>query len=333
MIIENSNFSFIDFVNEDGKGRPFRSRFIEAGLVNYENEGLGQVLVKKETIDKFLKTMVGCPVIINHKTITNENVKDESVGFIHNVWFNVEDGWFWCDGLITDAEAMKLINDGISVSCSYRIKELSDEGGYWHDNSYDKELIDAEFLNLALVANPRYEDATILLNSSERKEKMFKLFSKKGEKEMKVDNAIDKNKIKDDLLEMINKLLKGKDEIEGESEESFYKKINEMLDKLSYDKDERAKEKEAEEEKKGEEKEEKKLENECVPDLMENSEANKESEKVEEKTKADEDKKADKEVENSSFEAINNASKIATVSEKVEYSNQAERIALGKKLF
>ena len=80
MIIENSNFSFIDFVNEDGKGRPFRSRFIEAGLVNYENEGLGQVLVKKETIDKFLKTMVGCPVIINHKTITNENSKTHCRG-------------------------------------------------------------------------------------------------------------------------------------------------------------------------------------------------------------------------------------------------------------
>lgn len=44
----------------------------------------------------------------------------------------------------------------------------------------------------------------------------------------------DKNALKNAVLERINTLLKGKGEIDGMSEEEFYKWFNEALDKLSY---------------------------------------------------------------------------------------------------
>lgn len=44
----------------------------------------------------------------------------------------------------------------------------------------------------------------------------------------------DKNALKNALLEKINTLVKGKGEVDGMSEEDFYKWVNETLDKLSY---------------------------------------------------------------------------------------------------
>ena len=101
-----------------GKGRYFQSRFIEAGLAHYEE--LGDILITKETLNSFIHTMVGCPVIIDHKNITDKNVDKERVGVISKVWYNDMDGWFYCEGIIMDSQAIDLIkNQGWSVSCAY----------------------------------------------------------------------------------------------------------------------------------------------------------------------------------------------------------------------
>ena len=54
-----------------GKGRKFVSKFIEPGVAHYEE--FGDVLITKETLDKFIQTIIGCPVIITHKDITDKN--------------------------------------------------------------------------------------------------------------------------------------------------------------------------------------------------------------------------------------------------------------------
>lgn len=148
---------------ELGKGRKFVSRFIEAGLVHYKE--FGDVLITKETLDKFINTMVGCPVIINHKDITDKNVEDERVGVISNVWYNDKDGWYYCDGIIWDKDAIELVkNKGWNVSCSYDFK--SDFESKTHNGKkIDMEFTDGNFLHLALVEVPRYERANIVINS------------------------------------------------------------------------------------------------------------------------------------------------------------------------
>lgn len=143
------------------EGRPFKSRFLQAGLVKYD---FGVCLLKKETIDKFINTFIGTPVIIGHKDDITESDK---VGVINKIWFSAEDGWFWCEGLITDEKAVELIENGYNVSCQYRITDYSDnaEGKLHNANPYDKEILNGVFEHLAIVENPRYEDAFIAVNA------------------------------------------------------------------------------------------------------------------------------------------------------------------------
>jgi hypothetical protein len=60
------------------------------------------------------------------------------------------------------------------------------------------------------------------------------------EVEIQMAEKIDKNALKNSLLEMINPLIKGKGEIEGKTEEEFYKALNEKLDALSYEDSEKS---------------------------------------------------------------------------------------------
>ena len=135
------------------------------GVAGYPGQ-FGNVLIKKESFDKFINTMVGVPVIINHKDITAKNANDERVGVVSNVWFDDKDGWYWCDGVIWDEAAQNLITDkGWSVSCSYDVKLADDAGGTENNIPYDIEFLDGVFTHLAIVDNPRYERANIVFNS------------------------------------------------------------------------------------------------------------------------------------------------------------------------
>lgn len=159
-------------VEEDegkGKGRYFVSKFIEAGLAHYKE--LGDIVITKETLDKFIQTMVGCPVIIDHEDVNDKNVEELRVGVISRVWYNEMDGWYYCEGIITDNEAINLIkNEGWSVSCAYNFVS-DDTKKTYHGKPIDMEFIDGEFLHLAIVKEPRYEGANIVINSKENFEK------------------------------------------------------------------------------------------------------------------------------------------------------------------
>ena len=126
----------------------------------------GNVLVRKETLDKSLNTIIGAPVIINHLNVTADNANDLRVGVISNAYYNDKDGWYWCEGVIWDETAQNLITDKKwSVSCSYDFLEQDDEGGTENNIPYDREFTKLNFVHLALVDNPRYERANIVFNS------------------------------------------------------------------------------------------------------------------------------------------------------------------------
>lgn len=80
---------------------------------------------------------------------------------------SAEDGWYWCSGVLTDEEAVKLIEDGYNVSCQYRITDYAEntEGKFHNANPYDKEILNGVFEHLAIVENPRYEGAFIAVNA------------------------------------------------------------------------------------------------------------------------------------------------------------------------
>lgn len=155
----------LDEADSAGKGRKFKSRFITPGLAGYPDQ-FGNVLIQKETFDKFINSMVGVPVVIRHKDLTQNNADDERVGVVSTVWFDEKDGWYWCEGIIWNETAINLILDkGWSVSCSYDVLEADDSGGTWNNTPYDMEFLNGVFTHLALVDNPRYEKANIVFNS------------------------------------------------------------------------------------------------------------------------------------------------------------------------
>lgn len=152
------------------EGRPFTSRFLQTGLVKYD---FGVCVLEKDDADKFINTFVGKPVIIDHKDyIMPEDVKGE----IQKVWFNPDDAWYWCSGIITDDEAIELIEEGYNVSCQYPITEYirNTDGKLHNGNPYDIKILNGVGEHLAIVKNPRYEGAFIAANAYLAKNGNFK---------------------------------------------------------------------------------------------------------------------------------------------------------------
>ena len=196
-LVTNSLLELGDDISDEakGKGRKFVSRFIEAGVAHYRD--FGDVLITKETLDKFINTMIGCPVIITHKDIDDNNADKERVGVVSEVWYNSADGWYYCSGIIWDKKAIDLVkNQGWSVSCTYNFE--SDSQAKTHNGKkIDREFTNGEFLHLALVDNPRYERANIVMNAKEEMpedEKVADELKKKFARMQEVKNNQDKRK-------------------------------------------------------------------------------------------------------------------------------------------
>jgi len=196
------------------KAQTYKCRFLQSGLVRYQDENTEQIegyipeneltLIKDDNLMKIADSFKGSHVILQHKEIRadgEEDNTDEIVGYIGNVWLG-NDAWAWCDFTVNDQESINLINEGFSVSCAYY--PVYSQGGVYHDIAYDKEIIGGEALHLAIVDNPRYEEAIILKNSIIKKT-MKKLFKSKKEK---VENNIEVQEL--DLENSLYEIEEGK---------------------------------------------------------------------------------------------------------------------------
>jgi len=324
------NSASIEFLEDKGgKGRKFQSRFIEQGLCSYKGNGGKVILVKKETLDKFINTMIGVPVIINHQDVTDDNVKEVGVGFVSDVWFNSDDGWYYCSGIIQGNDAEVLIDErGYSVSCGYTVKEKNTDGGIWHDIEYDEEVLDGSFDHLAIVSNPRYRDATILLNETdikEEKEKMFKLFNSKTKRNESEETEMDKRKEISEVEAILYDVKDGKEKLT----EEIIKTIVGKMEKDAYENEseEETKECESEEDDKKENSEEE-IESEDKKEKKSEEDKKENSDEEEKEEKEEEDKK-----ENSSsfkkLESLSNSVKSEEIT-SYKYETETDRLNRGK---
>ena len=156
------------FLTEEvaGKGRFFRARFLQPGLVKYS---FGVCLLTKEVIDSFVQGFVGCSVTIDHVEIDEDNCDDVCCGVISRVEYNEGDGWYWCEGILRDPNAIELVRNGYTVSCQYEITEYADntKNALHNGIEYDKVILGGKCEHLAIVKNPRYEGAMIAVNAQE----------------------------------------------------------------------------------------------------------------------------------------------------------------------
>lgn len=152
----------------------YRSKHIIPGIVDYEDGNQkNTVLVKKEVLDKMNPSFVGKPVFnFIHKIIdaetafnfTEEEKEKQAVGIVSDVGYDIESGYFIADLMIWDEDTQQNIDKkGFNVSCAYI--PVAGEGGVYNNVPYDEEIIDGEYHHMAIVEDPRYNEAVIFENS------------------------------------------------------------------------------------------------------------------------------------------------------------------------
>jgi hypothetical protein len=152
----------------------FKARILEPGIVSYEDSGCGKALLKKETIDQCVRSFIGRPLILTrdgmnrptytHAAVSPRTMEQMAMGYISDVQYDMSDGWWYAVGTVHDEDAKKAIKEIGLVSCAYDVLDVA-PGGSHHNIQYQEEITAFEGEHLAIVANPRYERATIRLNA------------------------------------------------------------------------------------------------------------------------------------------------------------------------
>jgi hypothetical protein len=146
------------------ESKTFDCKFIEPGIVSYRDVGGSIELLRKETLDRCMASVVGTPLIVNHTRIDASNRMELEHGIIHDWNYNADDGWFYVKGSADTEEAKSRMRRGEKPSCGYKVLALG-PGGVYHGIKYDAEILELQFNHLAIVDRPRYEDAIFRLNS------------------------------------------------------------------------------------------------------------------------------------------------------------------------
>ncbi len=164
----------------------FKARILLPGLVSYEDCGCGLALLSHESIVNSMQTFIGRPLILtpklSHKHVEPETMERDASGYIDQVYFNSEDGWFYVEGVVFADKAKDAINKVGLVSCAYKVTKTG-SGGERNAIKYQEEILQFSGEHLAIVDNPRYEGATIRLNSKQPTTNttmsLFKFWTKK----------------------------------------------------------------------------------------------------------------------------------------------------------
>lgn len=149
--------------NASQYGKIYYARHMIPGLCGYDDE---TVLINASTMKRMAPSFEGKPIYAYAHDSRSEaervaTLQETSHGYVTETFYNELDGWLWSKCLIVDDEGLAAIADGCSVSNAYIPLEYG-EGGLNNNIPYDREIVDAKFTHLALVDNPRYEQACIM---------------------------------------------------------------------------------------------------------------------------------------------------------------------------
>lgn len=135
----------------------YYARHMFPGLCGYEKE---TILVDTDAIKRMLKSFIGKPVYAKHQPIDLTNLKEEADGYVVESFYNELDGWAWVKFIAIDDVIHEKIAKGESVSNGYTPTEWG-ASGQFHNVDYNRKVINGIFGHMAIVPNPRYEEADI----------------------------------------------------------------------------------------------------------------------------------------------------------------------------
>lgn len=237
------------FHNSKQEPRVFYARHIAPGVCGYEDE---TVFLAEDTLRKMDSTFAGKPIYVGHQKVNLENLQQEAQGYVVESFYLPEDGAHWAKIIIVGDEGHEAVGKGWAVSNAY-MPEAFGANGEWHNVPYNREITDAKYTHLAIVDNPRYEEAEIMTPEEfktykESKREQLKQLenskTQKGEKRMnwklfekkEVTNSEDiANKMVElsngstvSIAEMINAVeedLKAKEEKKDKCNEDILEKV------------------------------------------------------------------------------------------------------------
>lgn len=169
------------------------------GVAEYSEPGAKsyRIMLNEATLRQMDDTFTGCPVYVKHKDeVDLKNIQTEADGFVVKSFYNELDGKHWCEFIIVSDKGHQAIRNGWKLSNAY-IPEAFGPGGLWNGVEYQKEVTRGKFEHLAIVPDPRYQDANVLTpaefqaytdnlrlelkkvaNSAKRGQPMFEFFKK-----------------------------------------------------------------------------------------------------------------------------------------------------------
>lgn len=244
------------FKNEKEENKVYYCKHIAPGVCAYQDE---TIFIGEETLKNMDKSFSGKPIFIDHQTVDPETEKEDAVGYVVESFYLPEDGTHWAKLLIIDDKGHEAIKEGRKVSNAYKPTGFG-VGGEWHNVPYNREVTDAYYTHLALVENPRYEEAEIMSaeefkkykeakksqleqlqnskaeTSKQGENKMFKLWTKK-----EVNNSDDISKVMVELSdgsavsigEMVNSVEKDLKEKEDKKNECHDEEVMEKVVKVN----------------------------------------------------------------------------------------------------
>ena len=312
--------------NEKQLPSRYFARHIKEGLVHYLENGQDTLyLVKNDALQKMNKSFEGKPIYVRHvDSIDMERLRETADGYVVKSFYNEFDGAWWAEIMVVSDAGHAAVKKGWAVSNCYSPTEYGD-GGVYHDINYQREVRNGEYEHLAIVPNPRYEEAVIMTPDdfqkyNEGKQQEINKLKNSKENEMlsqeemetlvatvknslsetiavAVKNAVEakaeedkKNAADEDHRELIREIAALSAKAEGDFSGGLEEKVRTiigMAEKLGYSKDEAGKNSK---------------DNECHGEDKKENEADAEGDKKEPEEKANESDKPEEEVKNAEDE-------------------------------
>ena len=168
------------FHNAKEEPKIFYCKHIAPGVCAYADE---TILIGEEALKEMDKTFAGKPIYVNHQKVDLENIQQEADGYVAESFYLPEDGCHWAKMIIVSDKGHEAIRKGWKVSNAYVPDEFG-IGGEWHNIPYNREVMKAHYTHLALVDNPRYEEAEVMTPED------FKMYKEQKREQLKsLENA------------------------------------------------------------------------------------------------------------------------------------------------
>ncbi|MEZ5691185.1 MAG: DUF2213 domain-containing protein [Rickettsiales bacterium] len=321
-------------------------RHMKSGVVGYDTE---KIYVDDDCIKRSCPSFEGKPVYVKHQKVDLAKLQEKADGYVIKSFYNEKDGWFWAEFIIVSDQGHQAIDDGWSVSNAYIPLEKSGDGQHLSVD-YKEKILSAEFTHLAIVPNPRYEEAIIMTPeqfSAYQAQKESELSELRNSKTEKGDNIMSLlgKVFKKERVEVKNSIPEDANlddyiiQIEGKE-----KPLSEIINAVKKNMDDEESAKKEEEKKDKEETFNEDTEvsvgdsKMSVKELVNKynairSKKNETDDSEKEKSDKQEDKKDEEEKSNAKYDELRNAHKNGETSTLPILHTQSRGLALGKQRY